>query len=191
MNISDRKYNVIYADPPWSYYNDMTVTPEENHSAPGSMKKIPYPVMSSDDIAALPVKDIAEDNSILFIWTTDYHLEKCINKIIPSWGFEYKTIGFVWQKLNKQGNPVCFMGAYTLKSGVELCLIATKGKKARKMVINPKVRSLVTSERQHHSKKPDEVRDRITQLVGNIPRIELFARNRYEGWDCWGNQISE
>ena len=96
MKFPTKKYKIIYADPPWSYYNDMTVSPEENRSAPGSIKKISYPVMSSDDIASLKVKEISEDDSILFVWTTDYHLEKCVSKVIPSWGFEYKTIGFVW-----------------------------------------------------------------------------------------------
>lgn len=190
-NFPTKKYSVIYADPAWSYYNDMTVTPDKNHSGLGLMKKVPYPVMSSDDIAALPVKNIAEDNSILFIWTTDYHLDRCIDKIIPAWGFEYKTMGFVWQKLNKSGNPVSFMGAYTLKSGVELCLLATRGKNARKLVKKNNVKSLIQSPRLHHSKKPDEIRDRIVELVGDVPRIELFARDKFDGWDCWGNQINE
>lgn len=187
----DKKYNIIYADPPWSYYNDMTVHPDENRSGKGLMKKVPYPVMSSDDIASLPVKNISADDSILFVWTTDYHLERCVNKIIPAWGFEYKTMGFVWQKLNKSGNPVSFMGAYTLKSGVELCLLATKGKNAPKLVKKRNIKSLIRSARLHHSKKPDEIRERIVELCGDIPRIELFARDSFEGWDAWGNQLSE
>lgn len=187
INFPNKKYNIIYADPPWPYYNDMTILPRENKSGPGSMKHPQYPVMSSADIMALPVKDIAEDNSILFIWTTDYHLAKSIG-VMNSWGFDYKTVGFAWQKLNKSGKPVCFMGAYTLKSGIELCLIGTKGKDAAKLVVNHKVRSLIQSPRQHHSKKPDEVRDRIVELCGDIPRIELFARERFSGWDAWGNE---
>lgn len=182
------KYSIIYADPPWSYYNDMTITPRENKTGAGSMTHPQYPVMSSADIKALPVKDIAADNSLLFIWTTDYHLAKCIG-VINSWSFDYKTVGFAWQKLNKSGKPVCFMGAYTLKSGIELCLIGARGKDATKLVKNHKVRSLIQSPRQHHSKKPDEVRDRIVNLCGDVPRIELFARDSYEGWDCWGNEI--
>jgi site-specific DNA-methyltransferase (adenine-specific) len=110
-------------------------------------------------------------------------------EIMKCWGFEYKTVGFVWQKLNKQGNPVCFMGAYTMKSGVEICLIATKGKNAHKMVEKHNIRSLIQSPRLHHSKKPDEARKRIEELVGNKSKIELFARDRFDGWDCWGNQV--
>lgn len=183
-----KKYSIIYADPPWSYYNDMTVTPEQNRSGIGSIKKLNYPVMSSDDIASLDVQAITNERAILFIWTTDYHLSKCISKVIPSWGFEYKTIGFVWQKLNKQGNPVSFMGAYTLKSGAELCLLATKGD-ARKLVREYNVKGLLQSPRLEHSKKPNEIRNRIEKLVGNVPKIELFARNKTIGWDVWGNEV--
>jgi len=184
-----KKYNIIYADPPWSYYNDMTVDPAQNHSGKGLMKKVPYKVMSSSEIRALPVGDIADKDCILFIWTTDYHLTRCC-EVIKAWGFEYKTVGFAWQKLNKQNNPVCFMGTYTLKSGVELCLLATKGKNANKLVKSRKVRALISSQRETHSKKPDEVRERIVELCGNIPRIELFARNKSEGWDVWGNEVA-
>ena len=187
-NFPEKKYQIIYADPPWSYYNDMTVKPDCTTTK--GMRRPPYPVMSSTDIANLPVSSITEDDAILFIWTTDYHLEKCLG-IIKSWGFEYKTVGFVWQKLNKQNKPVCFMGAYTMKSGVELCLLATKGKHAHKMVEKHNVRSLVQSPRLHHSKKPDEIRERIVDLVGDgKSKIELFARDRFEGWDCWGDQLN-
>ena len=183
-----QKYQVIYADPPWSYYNDMTVTPEQNNQGVGSISKLKYPVMSSSDIKALKVKDIADNNCILFVWTTDYHLEKCI-EVIKEWGFNYRTIGFVWQKLNKNNKPVCFMGTYTLKSGTELCLLATKGKDAAKLVKNHKVRALIQSQREEHSKKPNEVRDRIVELCGDVLRIELFARQKTEGWDVFGNQV--
>ncbi len=160
---SNKKYQIIYADPPWSYYNDMTVNPDV--TTVKGMRRPPYPVMSTSDICSLPVKDITDEDAILFIWTTDYHLEKCFN-VINAWGFQYKTVGFVWQKLNKQGNPVCFMGAYTMKSGVEICLLATKGKNAHKFVEKHNIRSLIQSPRLHHSKKPDEIRTRIEELVG-------------------------
>ena len=187
-NWPTKKYSVIYADPPWSYYNDMTVIPRENKSGAGSMTHPNYPVMSSKDIKELPVSSLADDDCILFCWTTDYHLAKCI-EVITAWGFVYKTVGFAWSKRNKDGSPVCFMGAYTMKSGIELCLIGTKGKNAYKMVVNHKVRAYIESPREHHSKKPDEIRDRIVTLVGNVPRIELFARNKTEGWDVWGNEV--
>ena len=186
---SQTKYQIIYADPAWSHYNDMTVTMQQN-KAKDFISRNPYPVMSSSDIKALPIKDIADENCILFIWTTDYHLSRCC-EVIKAWGFEYKTVGFVWQKLNKQNKPVCFMGNYTLKSGVEICLLATKGKGATKLVKKRNVRSLVQSQREEHSKKPDEVRNRIVELCGDIPRVELFARKNHDGWDAWGNEVEE
>ncbi len=184
--LPDKKYQIIYADPPWSYYNDSDASPD--CTTVKGMRRPPYSVLGSETIKKIPVNKIAADNSILFMWTTDYHLEKSL-EIIREWGFVYKTVGFVWSKRNKQGQPVCFMGAYTLKSGVEICLLATKGKDAAKLVKSHKVRSYIESPREHHSKKPNEIRDRIVQLCGDIPRIELFARDKFEGWDAWGNEL--
>lgn len=143
--------------------------------------------MSIKDICNLPIKNISAENCILFIWTTDYHLGHCITEVIPSWGFEYKTIGFVWAKKNHQNKQVSFMGAYTKKSGCELCLIATKGKDAHKFVINHKINSFIEAPRLEHSKKPDIIRESIVDLVGDRKRIELFARDNFAGWDNWGN----
>lgn len=181
-----KKYSIIYADPPWSYYNDSNAKPDCTTDV--GFKRPPYSVMSTRDIMSLPVNKIAADNCVLFIWSTDYHLEKCMH-VINAWGFEYKTIGFVWAKKNKKGLPVCFMGAYTLKSGSELCLLATKGKDAHRLVKKHNVRALIESPRERHSKKPDEARSRIVELLGDLPRIELFARKKHNGWDSWGNEI--
>ena len=180
------KYKIIYADPAWSYYNDSTA--KQDCTTVKGMRRPPYQVMSSNEIEKLPVKEIADDNAILFIWTTDYHLAKCI-KVITAWGFEYKTVGFVWAKKTKKGTPVCFMGAYTMKSGTELCLLATKGKDAHKLVKKHNIKSLIESERKQHSEKPHEARTRIVELLGDIPRIELFARQKVEGWDAMGFDI--
>lgn len=182
----NKKYQIIYADPPWSYYNDSTT--KSNCTTVRGMRRPPYNVMSSKEIIKLPVKKIADDNCLLFIWTTDYHLKKCLD-VIQMWGFEYKTVGFAWAKKNKKGNPICFMGAYTMKSGIELCLLATKGKEVHKLVKKHNIRALIESERQAHSVKPDEVRKRIVELMGDLPRIELFAREKVEGWDVWGNEV--
>ena len=180
------KYQIIYADPAWSYYNDSTA--KQDCTTVKGMRRPPYQVMSSNEIKKLPIKEIADDNAILFIWTTDYHLAKCI-EVIAAWGFEYKTVDFVWAKKNKKGEQVCFMGAYTMKSGVELCLLATKGKDAHKLVKKHNVRAYIESPRLEHSKKPDEIRDRIVELMGDLPRVELFAREKHEGWDAMGFDI--
>lgn len=180
------KYDVIYADPPWSYYNDMSVSPD--CTTIKGMRRPPYPVLSTKDIFKIPVNKISNDNCILFIWTTDYHLEKCMD-VIRAWGFVYKTVGFVWAKKNRNGSQVSFMGAYTKKSGCELCLIATKGKDAHRMVIKHNVNSFIEYPRQEHSKKPNIIRDRIVDLIGDRKRVELFARETFCGWDSWGNEL--
>jgi len=184
--LPNKKYQIIYADPPWSYYNDSKAKP--NCTTIKGMRRPPYNVMSSKEIMGLPVGKITDENCILFIWTTDYHLEKCL-EVIKSWGFRYITVGFAWSKKNKEGKPVCFMGAYTMKSGVELCLLATKGNDIHKLIKSHKIRSLVEAERTTHSKKPDEVRNRIVELMGDLPRIELFARQKTNGWDVWGDEV--
>ena len=182
----DKKYQIIYADPPWSYYNDSDAP--QNCTTVKGVRRPPYSVLSSKSIMHLPVQSISADTCILFIWTTDYHLEKCM-QVIEHWGFVYKTIGFVWTKKTKQGTPVCFTGAYTMKSGIELCLLATKGKNVHKLVKKHNVRALFEGRREAHSKKPDEIRKRIVQLMGNLPRIELFARQKTEGWNMWGDEV--
>lgn len=175
-----KKYQIIYADPPWSYYNDRTA--KNNCTTVKGMRRPPYPVMSSNEIKKIKVNEITDKNCILFIWTTDYHLEKCL-EVIKAWDFQYKTVGFAWNK------KCCFMGAYTMKSGIELCLLATKGKDAHKLVKKHNVRALVEEKRTKHSKKPLEVKNRIVELLGDLPRIELFAREKTEGWDVWGNEV--
>lgn len=181
-----KKYQIIYADPPWSYYNDSTAN--QDCTTIKGMRRPPYPVMSSKEIKALPIKEIADDNALLFIWTTDYHLAKCI-EVITAWGFQYKTVGFVWAKKNKKGEQVCFMGAYTMKSGVELCLLATRGKDAHKLVKKHNIRAYIESPRLEHSKKPDQIRERIVELVGDLSKVELFARKKTDSWDVWGNEV--
>lgn len=133
----------------------------------------------------MPIKDISEDNCILFLWVTMPKLNECF-KVIESWGFKYKTCAFVWVKNNKKSNSFFMgMGSWT-RSNAELCLIATKGKPKR---ISASVRSVINTPIEYHSKKPDIVRDKITELCGDLPRIELFARQEIKGWDCFGNEI--
>ena len=109
--------------------------------------------------------------------------------VIRAWGFVYKTVGFVWAKKNRNDSQVSFMGAYTKKSGCELCLIATKGKDAHRMIIKHNVNSFIEYPRQEHSKKPNIIRDRLVDLIGDRKRVELFARETFCGWDSWGNEL--
>ena len=176
MNFPNKKHNIIYADPAWSY--------RDKALAGNRGAGCKYPVMSIDDIKKLPVKDIADDNCILFLWVTFPKLDECFD-VIKNWGFEYKTVGFTWVKKYRNGTNFMGMGRWT-RANAEICMIATKGKPKR---INAGIRQIIESVPERHSKKPDIVREKIVELVGDLPRIELFARERVEGWDAWGNEI--
>jgi len=172
-----KKYKIIYSDPAWSY---KVWTAKGGHKSASAH----YKTMSIEDIKNLPVQDIADKDCVLFIWVTMPNLIEGI-ETIKSWGFKYKTCGFTWLKTYKNGNPVCGLGYWT-RSNVELCLLATKGKPKR---INKGVYQAVLDVQREHSRKPDCVRNRIVELMGDLPRIELFARQKVEGWDCWGNEV--
>lgn len=138
-----------------------------------------------EELKALPVKELANDNCVLFLWATFPMLQEALD-LIRAWGFTYRTQAFTWIKTIKNGDkPVYGLGNYT-RSNAEICLLATRGKPKR---ANASVSSAILAPRECHSKKPDEVRRRIEQLMGNVPRIELFARQRAEGWDAWGNEV--
>ena len=171
-----KKYKIIYADPPWAYRNMGNIQ---------ATAKGHYNTMQQEDIEALPIKDLADDNCILFLWATFPKMQEALNTI-KAWGFEYKTVAFTWVKRNKIANSWFWgMGRWT-RANAELCLLATKGKPKR---INAGVHSLIDTPLQRHSQKPNEVRKRIIDLVGDLPRIELFARERVEGWDAMGFDI--
>lgn len=172
---TDKKYNIIYADPPWSYKDKKCNGNCEDH----------YNTMNLEDICNLPIKKIVDKDCVLFLWVTYPMLQEGL-KLIKEWGFTYKTIGFQWIKQNKSGKGYFFgLGRWT-RGNTECCLIAVKGKPKR---ISAKVSQLIFSPLREHSRKPDEVRNKIIELMGDNPRIELFARQTAEGWDCWGNEV--
>lgn len=172
-----KKYQIIYADPPWSY-RDKALAGNR-----GAVCK--YKTQSKDWIDNLPVSEITDDNCVLFLWVTMPKLNECWD-LIENWGFEFKTVAFTWVKKNKKSDSWFWgMGQWT-RSNAELCLLATKGKPKR---ISASVHSIVDSPVEQHSKKPDEVRSRIVQLFGDLPRIELFAREKAPGWDSWGDEL--
>ena len=175
MKLPKQKFNIIYADPAWSY----------NGKLPQRGKVQHYPVMEHKDICALPVKDIAADDCCLFMWVTFPKLEDGL-KVIKAWGFEYKNCAFVFVKKNKKRNSFFWgLGGWT-RSNAELCLLAFKGKPKRQAA---DVHQIVCEPIREHSRKPDCVRDRIVKLCGNLPRIELFARHKTPGWEVWGNEV--
>jgi len=175
-----KKYQIIYADPPWRYktYSNKNVCP--------------YPVMKNEDIYNLPVKKLADENCVLFIWATFPKLIECI-ETIKAWGFQYKSMAFTWVKRNKKSNTWFWGMGYWTRQNTEVCLLATKGKPKRKSM---GVHCIIDTPVGNHSKKPAEIRNRIVKLIGDLPRIELFARKPYDmfnesyaGWDVWGNEV--
>jgi len=170
-----KKYQIIYADPPWSYNDQGCQGTMANH----------YKGMKLEDIKNLPIQNITDENCILFLWTT-YPMIKEGLSVIEAWGFNYKSIGFQWIKLNPKAlTPFYGLGRWT-RGNTEPCLLATKGKPKR---VSASVFQLIQEPRRKHSQKPDIVRDKIIQLVGDLPRIELFAREKTLGWDVWGNEV--
>lgn len=169
------KYQIIYADPPWRY---------DRKGVQGAAEKI-YPTMTQEEICKLPVADIADENAVLFLWATFPKLREAL-QTISAWGFEYKSVAFVWLKLNKSGKGWFYGLGFWTRGNAEICLLATKGRPKRK---SNRVHQFIISPLRGHSQKPDEARDKIIELVGNLPRVELFAREKADGWDAWGNEV--
>ncbi len=176
-----KKYQIIYADPPWKYNSRANHKTRFRGGASGH-----YTLMAMSDIKALPVKELADSSSVLFLWVTFPYLKEQLD-VFSAWGFTYKTVGFTWVKLNPNNLGTFFGVGYYTKSNAELCLIGTRGK-----VLKPArndIGSVLLSPRQEHSRKPDEVRQRIELLYPNTNRLELFARRKRDNWDCWGNEV--
>lgn len=167
---TNKKYNIIYADPPWKYENE---------------KGIPYSTMSFEEIKRLPISKIADKDCALFLWVTMPKLSE-IFSVIDAWGFRYITCAFTWVKLNPKNEGIYSGLGHWTNGNAELCLFAKRGSPKR---IAKNVKQIILAPRERHSKKPDCARERITQLIGDLPRIELFARQYVDGWDCWGNEV--
>ena len=177
--MEQKKYNIIYADPPWTY---------RVYSSKGNGRSAAshYPVMELEAIKALPVEQLAEKDCTLFLWVTFPNLRESF-EVIESWGFTFKTVAFVWIKRNRKSDSLFWGMGYWTRANAEICLLAVKGKPKRK---NAGIHQLILSPVEQHSKKPDIVRDKIVSLTGDVPRIELFARQTTPGWDVWGNEVN-
>ena len=172
------KYQIIYADPPWKFIG---------WSVNNSGRKAPsrhYVVQDLDWIKSLPIVSIADSNCVLFLWVTYPTLEVAF-EVLKSWGFSYSTVAFTWVK-STVNNKWHFGLGYWTRANPEICLLASKGHPKR---VGKGVPNLVISQVREHSRKPDEVRDRIVQLLGDLPRIELFAREETKGWDSIGYDL--
>ena len=199
---TDKKYQVILADPPWDFktYSD---------AGRGRNADQHYPTQGIEWIKSLPVKKLADTKCALFMWVTDTHLEQGFD-VLKAWGFKYVTVGFYWAKLNKNINrsnanldkDMSFgMGYYTRANPepclaasnneeVDMCLLARTSKAPERH--SKSVRKLIFEERREHSRKPDSIYSKINELFGkDSTKIELFARTSVEGYDCWGNQTDK
>ena len=157
-----KKYNIIYADPPWRYEQKRLQGAAEKH----------YPTMGIKEMCALPVADLADKDCVLFMWVTFPMLPEAF-KLMEAWGFEYKTVAFVWLKQNKK-SPSWFYGlGFWTRGNAEICLLAKKGKPRRS---SASVHQFIISP---------------IELAGDLPRAELFARQKTDGWDVWGNEAPD
>jgi len=176
------KFSCILLDPPWRF---------NTYSAKGRDRCADkhYPVMSLKDICNIPIQKITEKDCIMFMWATSPMFKYAL-QAIDSYRFTFKTFGFVWIKTNKDGEGLSTGCGYYTRSNAEYCLIATQGHPKR---ISASVHQVVMAPRTKHSEKPPEVRKRIVQLMGDLPRIELFARvdtEKVDGWRCIGDSLS-
>lgn len=176
--LPNKKYDIIYADPPWDYKGQRQHNGEGGVDTGGA--EIHYPTVTVDEMKTWDIPSIVADDCLLFMWSSSPHLDQAI-ELGKAWGFKWATVGFVWDK--QRLNP----GFYTM-SQCELCLIFKHGK-----IPQPRgarnVRQLVSVLRGRHSEKPQEVRDRIVEMFPTQSRLEMFAREKTRGWDCWGNEV--
>lgn len=173
-----RKFRAFYADPAWEFraYSPlgMSRSPERH-----------YPTMTTEQICALPVEALAEDDAILFLWAVYHRLPDAL-MVCNAWGFDYKTVAFTWVKTYRDKLRTYFMGlGYWTRANPEICLLATRGSPKR---INKDVPNLIVSQRCRHSEKPEEIAHRIERLVDG-PYLEMFARRPRDGWSVWGNDV--
>jgi len=175
MNI--KKYQIIYADPPWRF------RVWSRDTGLGRSAESHYQTMTIEELKDMTLP--ADDDCALFIWTTPPTFPEALD-LIKAWGFEYKTKAFCWVKTNSNSMGLFWGMGYWTRANTEDCILATKGNPKR---LNADVHQVVMSQVQEHSRKPSIVREKIVQLMGDLPRIELFARRKVEGWDCWGNEV--
>jgi len=176
MSNATKKYGIVYADPPWQYRQKRLHGAAEHH----------YRTMTIEEICRLPVGDITAKDCVLFLWATFPQLPEAL-RVIKAWGFSFKTVAFVWLKQNRKAKSWFFGLGFWTRGNAEICLLAVKGKPKRR---SSSVHQLIISPIENHSKKPDQAREKIVELMGDgLPRVELFARQKTSGWDVWGNEV--
>lgn len=198
-------FGLIYADPPWrvATYSEKG----RNRLPDGDVGH--YETMSLDELKSIPVADVAAKDCMLIMWIIDTHMPQAL-ELGAAWGFEYKTVGLYWPKLRKlgadgkpgrpaktpEGEFPTGMGYWT-RANPEQALLFTRGKPTRIDKGVPKLLPFedypmtITAARREHSRKPDEVYARLDRLLGDVPKLELFARTSAPGWEAWGNEVGK
>ena len=173
-------FDIILADPPWKF---LTRSPKGNGRGPERH----YPTMTLEQLQALPVGGLAADNAALFLWCCWPSLFRDVPGLLSAWGFDYRTLAFIWIKANRNGAGF-FQGlGYYSRSNSEPCLLAVRG---RMPVESHAVHQVIYSPVRRHSQKPGEQYERIEQLYPGRRYVELFARSKGRpGWAYWGNEI--
>lgn len=176
--MNQKKYNIIYADPPWEFSNKKT----GGSMISGADAK--YPTMTLDQLKQLDVESLCDDDCVLVMWYVSSQPQEAID-LVKSWGFTIKNMnGFIWVKLTQMFLQFFGMGFWT-RAGAECAIIATRGKPKP---ANKSVRQVRLAVIGRHSEKPDEFRQDVVKLCGDVPRLEMFARCAPEGWDVFGNE---
>ena len=170
-----KKYKIIYADPPW-VYNDKS----KSH---GGGAESHYRCTSTDDLCNIKIP--ADNDSVCLMWCTYPQLPEGL-KLLSAWGFKYKTVAFTWVKINKNGSIYMGMGRHT-RANAEICLLGVRGRGCQR--INAGIYNTQLHPRGRHSAKPAIFRNEIVKLYGDLPRIEMFAREKCAGWDAWGDEV--
>jgi len=174
------KYDVILADPTWSF----RVWNKDTGNGRSAISH--YPVMEIDELCALPIRELAEANCALFLWAVWPSLFDFVPPLLDAWGFKYKSLAWIWVKAKKDGNGFATGMGYYSRANSEPCLLAIRGNMP---VAAHDVLAVIHSPRRAHSQKPDEQYAKIERLYPNAKYLELFARHKREGWDAWGNEI--
>ena len=177
-----KKYKTIYADPPWQFQN------RTGKVAPEHKRLNRYPTMKLEDIMKLPVGDVADEKSHLYLWVPNALLPEGL-QVMEAWGFEYKT-NLIWEKTRKDGEPDGRGVGFYFRNVTEILLVGIKGEKNRTLDPGRSQVNLIRAMKKEHSRKPEEFIDLI-EKCSNAPYLEVFARGNRDSWDMWGNQATE
>ena len=177
-----KKYKTIYADPPWQFQN------RTGKVAPEYKRLNRYPTMKLEDIMKLPVGDVADEKSHLYLWVPNALLPEGL-QVMEAWGFEYKT-NLIWEKTRKDGEPDGRGVGFYFRNVTEILLFGIKGEKNRTLDPGRSQVNLIRAMKKEHSRKPEEFIDLI-EKCSNAPYLEVFARGNRDSWDMWGNQATE